>query len=134
MFSCEFSGEISKNTFFCRTSPGDRFCTLFLIITATTINISDVWLSFKFKRFQRIWIWYLIFTKSLPSVLFSFSIFFCLSQLFHFFLPPLKNRLKCFCPCWHHWNMFMLVNKRLYISCATDVEMCVLEEKSFFSN
>ena len=25
--------------------------------------------------------------------------------------------------------MFMLVNKRSYISCANDVEICVLEEK-----
>ena len=27
--------------------------------------------------------------------------------------------------------MFMLVNKRPYVSCANDVKMCVLEEKKF---
>ena len=48
-------------------------------ITATTVNVSDVCISFKFKRFQRIWFWYLIFI-TLSLVLLFFWCFFCLSQ------------------------------------------------------
>ena len=53
-----------------------------------------VCLSLKFKRFQRIWIRYLIFTKSLLSVLFAFSMFFLsFSVLFHFLMPQLIKRI-----------------------------------------
>ena len=79
--ACNFiRKETLAQVFSCRTPTDDCFYTFFFIITATNVNISDVCLSFKFRRLQRIWIWCLIFTKSLLSVLFSFSIFCCLSQ------------------------------------------------------
>ena len=66
----------------------------FFLISATTVKISDVCFSFTFKRNQSIWIWYLIFNKSLPLVLFPFSMFFLsLSVLFHFFLSLLIRRI-----------------------------------------
>ena len=68
---------------------------------------------------------------------FLFPCFLSFSVLFHFFLLLLIKRillswdwLKCFCPHWFHENMFMLVNKKPYVSCANDVEMWVLKEKS----
>ena len=37
----------------CRTPPDDCFCTFFLIITASTVNISDVCLLFKLKKVSK---------------------------------------------------------------------------------
>ena len=57
VFSCEFLQNFKEHVFCrtsCRTPPDYCFCTFFLIITATTVNILDVCLSFKFKRLQRI--------------------------------------------------------------------------------
>ena len=58
-----------------------RLLLYLLSVTATTVNISNVCISFKFKRFQRICIWYLISTTlSLVLFFFFFSCLFCLSQ------------------------------------------------------
>ena len=76
----------------CRTLLDDCFCTFFLNITATTVNISDACVLFKFKRLQRIWMWYVIFTESLPSLFFFFHDFLSFSVLLCFFLPLLIKR------------------------------------------
>ena len=129
---------------FWRTSANDCFCTalapltyfifstFFLIITATTVNISDV--CFCFKEFKSGISFSL---KSLSLLLFSFSVsFVSFSVLFHFFLSLLIKRIflsweliKMFLLPWRHWNMSMLVNKRPYIFCVNGVEIWVLEGK-----
>ena len=100
---------------FWRTSANERFCTalapltlicftlysastFFLIITATTDNISDVCFWFKFKMLQKIGKSDISFSlKSLPSLLFSFSTFFFIKkillswELTKMFLPPLTS-------------------------------------------
>ena len=47
----------------------------------------------KFKRLQRIWMWYVIFTESLPSLFFFFHDFLSFSVLLCFFLPLLIKRI-----------------------------------------
>ena len=100
---------------FWRTSANDCFCTalaplivtypfyfifstFFLIITATTDNISDVCFWFKFKMLQKIGKSDISFSlKSLPLLLFSFSTFFFIKkillswELTKMFLPPLTS-------------------------------------------
>ena len=86
---------------FWRTSANDCFCTalapltyfifstFFLIITATTVNISDV--CFCFKEFKSGISFSL---KSLSLLLFSFFMsFLSFSVLFHFFLSLLIKRI-----------------------------------------
>ena len=71
--------------------------------------------------------------KLLSLVLFSFPcFFFCLPQFISLFrvIDNKKDWLKCFCPHWLRENMFLLVNKRPYISFAKDVEIWVLKEKN----
>ena len=69
--------------------------------------------SFKLKRLQRIWIWYLIFTKSLPLVLSSFSMFFLsFSVLFPFLLPLLIKRILL---SWELIKMFLPLTSLKYV-------------------
>ena len=122
---------------FWRTSANDCFCTalaplivtypfyfifstFFFIITATTDNISDVVFGLSLKGFKEFKSGIPFSLMSLLSLLFYFSIFFLsFSVLFHFFLSLLIN-------------MFMLINKRPYISCANGVESELWKKKSLF--
>ena len=97
-----FSIKFQALHLFWRTSANDYFCTtlapltvtypfyfifstFFLIVTATTVNISDVCFSFKLKRCQRIW--FLIFTEvTFIGVNFFFYVFFVFLSFVLFFL------------------------------------------------
>ena len=69
------------------------FSTFFLIITATTVNISDVCFWFKSKGFKKFKSGISFSLKSISSLLISFYMFFLpFSVLFHFVLSLLIKR------------------------------------------
>ena len=65
-------------------------------ITATTVNISNVYLWFKFKRLRRIKSDISFSLKSLSSVLFSFSMFFYVFLSFASFFLFAANKKDSF--------------------------------------
>ena len=123
MFSTELAAEHLQTT---ASTPSSSLSLLLLLISLMFVSRS---------------IWYLIFTKSLPLILFSFFHFFLFfSVLFHFFVSLLIKRIllsweliKTFLPPLTSLKYVHVTKcKAIYILCKWCRNVCFERKKKHF--